>query len=718
MSDSFPVPFGRYQLLEPLAMGGMAELFLAQSSGAHGFEKTVVIKRILPQLARDDHFTSMFISEAKLTAQLVHPKIAQTYELGTEADQLFIAMEYVEGLDVLAILRELAHRRARLRSDLCVFIAMEVLDALDFAHRLSDPDGSLLGIVHRDISPSNVVVSRRGDVKLVDFGIAHADDNQHKTRAGTLKGKYGYMSPEQVLGKNVSPRSDLFSTGIVLAEMLMGRRLFAAAAELDVLLMVRDVKLERLEKFGAHIKSDLRAILGRALTKDPEDRFASANQFREALHEYLFESRQRVTAGSLAELVDSLYDQAIERRRGQLQKDADAKAEAEAAALAAEPSRKKAEGSDPPPASISGAVFSVSGPPPPPAPKTPAPLIELGEGVDMAVTHRVPVLADRDTASPDDLAALESGEIELSVRYPTIEAAVAAAVPQAPDPASRDFDDNSVGSDEVALAGRVSQRLPTAREIVQNPRPSPPALQAIDGAPDESGSLTEVPVATIILDRALERRTGLIVTSFGPTRKDIYIRDGVPEFVSSNVAGELLGAYLVKERAISEGELDMALAMMPHYGGKLGDTLVGLGLIKPLEVFRHLTRQVRSRIIDVCSWEKGDFAWYEGRTNPREAFPLDLDPYEVVGAGSMQLSASFIERWSKANASLMPRAGKHPTLLPESFKLGSVLRDTYNDLTGKRSVAEFSDRYSDSEERTMFLRRLYLLLASGLAKAA
>jgi serine/threonine protein kinase len=270
LAHAFPIPYGRYQLVERLAVGGMAELFLASASGEHGFAKTLVIKRLLPHLAREAAYNAMFIDEAKLTARLVHPKIAQTYELGRVGESLFIAMEYVDGIDVLAMLRELAYRRQRVPVEIAVWIAHEVLDALEFAHNLADEQGRPLGVVHRDISPSNVLLSRRGDVKLVDFGIARASaaGRAHQTKSGTLKGKYGYMSPEQVVELPVDARSDLFSVGIVLAEMLCGRRLFAAANELDVLLMVRDARLSRLDKFGADIEPHLDQILRKALRKN------------------------------------------------------------------------------------------------------------------------------------------------------------------------------------------------------------------------------------------------------------------------------------------------------------------------------------------------------------------------------------------------------------------------------------------------------------------
>src|SRR5690349_17063076 len=248
----------------------MAELFLGTAPGEHGFQRKVVIKRLLPHLAREPVYTAMFIDEAKLTARLAHPKIAQTYELGRVGNELFIAMEFVDGVDVLAMLRELAWQRRRMPVELASWVAHEVLDALDFAHNMRDEHGSSLGIVHRDISPSNVLLSRRGDVKLVDFGIARATGpgRHHRTKSGTLKGKYGYMSPEQVIEQPVDARSDLFSVGVVLAEMLCGRRLFAAPNELDVLLMVRDAKLQRLDEHGKHIEPGLDRILRRALRKD------------------------------------------------------------------------------------------------------------------------------------------------------------------------------------------------------------------------------------------------------------------------------------------------------------------------------------------------------------------------------------------------------------------------------------------------------------------
>jgi len=302
-----PKAVGRYQIIDRLAVGGMAELFKATLTGDHGFEKLVAIKKILPHLATDKSFVEMFIDEARITAQLDHRHIVQVFELGTDADTPYIAMQYVDGLDVLALLRECARAQIRLPADFAALIARDVLDALDYAHNALDSSGRPLGIIHRDISPGNVLLSWRGDVKLTDFGIARAAERRHKTEAGTLKGKYGYMSPEQVSGAEIDARSDLFSIGILLAEMVMARRLFTSTNDLDILLMVRDARLDRLHKYASEFPAELRALTVRALQRRPEDRWQSAAQFRDALDEWLRRTT-RVSARQLAALLGTVIN--------------------------------------------------------------------------------------------------------------------------------------------------------------------------------------------------------------------------------------------------------------------------------------------------------------------------------------------------------------------------------------------------------------------------
>jgi eukaryotic-like serine/threonine-protein kinase len=290
-----PKQIGKYQVLDRVAVGGMAELFKAQLIGEHGFEKLVAIKKILPHLAGDQSFVEMFIDEARITARLDHRNIVSVSELGTDADTPYIVMQYVDGLDVLALLRECARAQIRLPPELAALIARDVLEALDYAHNAYDVHGRALGIVHRDISPGNVLLSWRGDVKLTDFGIARAAERRHKTETGTLKGKYGYMSPEQVSGGDVDARSDLFSVGILLAEMVMARRLFTSTNDLDILLMVRDARLDRLHKYASEFPVELRVLTVRALQRRPEDRWQSAAQFRDALDDWIRRTTRAVS---------------------------------------------------------------------------------------------------------------------------------------------------------------------------------------------------------------------------------------------------------------------------------------------------------------------------------------------------------------------------------------------------------------------------------------
>ena len=815
VAAEFPIAFGRYQLVERLAVGGMAELYLAEVKGEHGFAKKVVIKRILPHLASDPHFTQMFIAEAKITARLSHPRIAQTHRLGQEDGNLYIEMEYVDGLDVLAMLRECAHRRVRLPPEVSAYIVKDMLDGLDYAHKLTDDDGRPLCVVHRDVSPSNILVSRRGNVKLVDFGIAHAAQSEQHTQAGTLKGKYGYMSPEQVLGEGVSPQSDLFSVGVVLAEMLMGRRLFAAPNELDVLLMVRDVNLSRLERYGEHIPPGLASILRRALRKAPDERFDSAAAFRDALDEWIFESRVRVTSSMIGELVESLYADAHERRRTSLEAEpppAEPVQSPLVAALAGEVGAVRMREPDTAPRGRSGPAASpaarsapspaakpatsAAGTPAPPAagrPGGPADQrldlgaageslseeeIELAFGALREVPSRggpepsplasvgrarpgAPLAGAPRSDSPDEELSLQEEivvdlegldglgppgialpeneadhtvesvpggmladddgipisveEAELSMRFPSISAAVASVSPPRRDPAARDFDDSDVsGMADVSDLRSGRRRLPTADELARAPRPAPPQLDEIVETPAQSGDLTKTPPIRILFQLVSSRADGLLVVSVGAIKKEIYIKDGIPTYVSSNMASELFGAYLVQQGAVSSGELDMALAMMPHFGGKLGDTLVGLGLMKPLDVFRMLTRQVRAKLIDVCTWNKGTYTWYPWRENHRESFPLDLDPYEVLGAGAMAMPEDVLWQWSEEHARMKPRAAERPGLRADHFKVGEAGRTLLDQLRGEQALPELIARAGSEGARLERLRLLYLFSETGL----
>jgi serine/threonine-protein kinase len=280
---------GRYRLLALLATGGMAEIHLARQTGIQGFERLAVVKRILPHLAKEKRFLEMFFDEAKIAAQLNHPNIVQIYELGQQGDQYYIAMEYLEGESLAYLVHEARRTRQSLPPELAAGIVAQVCDGLDYAHSLLDESGNPLRIVHRDISPQNIIVLFSGAVKLVDFGIAKAATQAHQTRVGTLKGKLAYMSPEQCRSQDLDARSDVFSLGAVLWELLARRRLFKRPDEAAIIHAIAYEPIPSIRAFHPEVPESLEAIALRALCKKPSDRFQTAGAMGEALHAFLRE---------------------------------------------------------------------------------------------------------------------------------------------------------------------------------------------------------------------------------------------------------------------------------------------------------------------------------------------------------------------------------------------------------------------------------------------
>lgn len=294
-----PATFGDYELLERIATGGMAEVFLARSFGVEGFERRVVIKRILPGLSRSAHFVSLFIREAKISALLTHPNIVQVYELGRVGEDYYIAMEHIHGRDLTRLMRRQRAEGAVLPMDLAVYVAAEIARGLAYAHSRIDARGVPLHIVHRDVSPHNVLLSFQGEVKLVDFGIARLVGNEEE-EGQPGGGKFAYMSPEQATGGRVDHRSDIFSCGIVLYELLVNHRLFQDPDPQRKLQLVRDAVVPdpRLELPG--LPDRLWEILQQALARDPADRYQSADQLEEDLRALLFEQGSRADEARLA----------------------------------------------------------------------------------------------------------------------------------------------------------------------------------------------------------------------------------------------------------------------------------------------------------------------------------------------------------------------------------------------------------------------------------
>ncbi len=345
-------PFGKYVLLERVSVGGMAEVFKAKSFGVEGFEKILAIKRILPSMADDADFIEMFIDEAKICGQLNHANICQIYELGRVNESHFIAMEFVWGKDVLQMQNRFRKLRMKMKPEMAAYIACKICEGLDYAHKKKDAQGKPLGIIHRDISPQNVLVSYEGELKVIDFGIAKAASRSSKTQAGVLKGKFGYMSPEQVRGLPLDRRSDIFAIGTILYEMLTAERLFYGDSDFETLEKVRNVEVVPPSQANPAVPKSLEKIIMRALSKDVETRYQWPSEMAEDLNGFLLSHDPAFTAQNLAQWMREQF--AVEMKRERLVLDEQQKVTREMVAANSQPIQVTKAGTRPPQVSPAG----------------------------------------------------------------------------------------------------------------------------------------------------------------------------------------------------------------------------------------------------------------------------------------------------------------------------------------------------------------------------
>ena len=454
----------------------------------------------------------------------------------------------------------------------------QILNGLDAVHGATDQNGSALGIVHRDISPSNVLISIHGDVKIADFGIARAEVNAFEANTATrANGKLGYLAPEQVSGGQVDQRADLFSTGVIAAELFMRRPLFAGGSELAVLLAIRDAEVHPFVEFLPQLPEGLGAVVLNALSANIEERPPTARAFWAALEPW--QSRpEEVLRAELASLV---------------------------ASIAAETRTRKTSADTVPKATMA-----------------PSPLLLADE--HPSTTNVTPLEYKIRKPNGATVGPLAYAKIVESVATGQID-----------------------GSDDISISGGDFQPLSSVKDLYRHVPPSRmtptttrvESAQAADRSMDfEDGGFVSALVRTLVT-----RRTGLWLCEQGGVRKEVYTKHGVPAFVTSNLAGELLGEYLVKKQVINRSELDMALAVMPRFEGKLGDTLVALGLVEPLELFQHIAEQVREKLLDLFTWASGTATFYEGVDPPSSGFPLRLDAWEILDRGLQRRIAAGFE---------------------------------------------------------------------------
>ncbi|MCB9667119.1 MAG: serine/threonine protein kinase [Myxococcales bacterium] len=312
--------FGKYVLLDRISIGGMAEVFKAKSEGPEGFEKVIAVKKILPALVKDKEFIAMFVDEAKIAGQLNQENICPIYELGKVGEAYYIAMEHIWGKDLLQIINRFRRMRKFMPPVMVAWIASKVCSALDYAHNKSDSKGMALNIVHRDVSPQNVLVGYEGQVKLIDFGIAKAASRNTRTRAGVLKGKFGYMSPEQVRGAELDPRSDIFTVGTCMWEMAVCSRLFLGESDFSTLEKVRRAKVVNPSSKVPGFPPELEAIIMRALEREPGTRFQSAREMQESLQHYLRQQTPPYGTSTLASWMKTAFTQEVTLERERFDK--------------------------------------------------------------------------------------------------------------------------------------------------------------------------------------------------------------------------------------------------------------------------------------------------------------------------------------------------------------------------------------------------------------
>ncbi|MEB2313375.1 MAG: protein kinase [Sorangiineae bacterium] len=568
------VLFGPFVLERRVAVGGSAEVFIARPKLGERPARQFVVKRLLPSY-RDSGELDLLEREAELHRAVAHENVVTVYGAGMVGEEPYLAMEYVEGLDLHRLLRRAEAEARALPVGLAVFIARRVLAALGAVHRARDPEGNPLHIVHRDVTPSNVYLSIDGAVKLGDFGIARARKGPVRGAAAPsagLKGKFGYLAPEQIASEPFDHRADLFSLAAVLGELVIGKRVFPGEGQLAVLLAIRDVNIDPLRAAAPRLPPGLFGVLERALARDPASRFDDAEAFARALEPFEQPSASEL-GRTLAEWVSWARDSsALEGRlRDSVQR---LRAVRSAAA-------RRADGSSAPPSRASAGVA-----------------IRCKDGRKYLA---VPL--------PRLIEMITSGDLG--------------------------------ADDELSLTGGDFQPLGSMRELSEYLVPSSAMTTSRlfePGTPDFRAALGDTGMLEVLARMRARAESGAMFIerrdrSGVLRRKELYVREGRLHHVASTDPAERLGEYLLRRGAIAREELERALATLEAHGGRLGDTLVELGLVDAVEVFRAIRDQGRDRVAALCGWTRGNVSFYRTPHSPHVEFPLDLDLASPMMAG-------------------------------------------------------------------------------------
>ncbi len=564
------MPFGPFVLERRIAIGGTAEVFHARPRQGTRPAPELVIKRLLPERSNDEHFQALS-REAELHRAVQHENVVTVFGAGMVGTEPYLAMEYVAGVDLHRLLRLGASENRALPSHMAVYIARSIALALHAVHSARDNQGVSLNITHGDVSPSNIYLSMKGEVKLGDFGVAHTARGVASERGESLKGKFGYLAPEQLLGDPFDQRSDIFALGVVLGEMLLGDKIFPGNGQLAILLSIREANIEPLRRAADKMPEALFQSCTRALERDPGDRYPDAAAFADSL-EPLFDARQAQT--ELAEWVAWARDANVFARQFEQRL-----RHASGATWA-----NGVEGS-----SAQAAVVAVSS------------------------VRRADILIHTGVSFSGLLELAATGHLRLD--------------------------------DEVSLMGEPFRRVEGIDELSRYLMPSTTTTTAQlfePGIPDFTAELVETPMLHVLARMRMRRESGALFVARTnrrgmPDRKDMYFATGRLHHVASSDREELLGQYALRLKLITQEQLDLALGNLRSYNGRLGDTLIGLGLAEPTQVFRAIRNQGRDRVASLCSWREGRVQLYRGSEAGHVQFPLDLDLTVPMMAGAMLL---------------------------------------------------------------------------------
>ncbi len=705
-------PFASYVLEKRLAVGGMSEVFLARRRDDAGSPAHVVLKRILPDLVEDDAVRSTFELEARVHRLVHHPSVVSFIEFGTYAGDPFIVMEHVDGCDLGRVLRRARAEDRPMSVGTMVYVTRRLCEGLATVHEVADDQGKPLGVVHRDVTPSNILLSKRGEVKLGDFGIAHLSRAALDRTSLALRGKYAYLAPEQVSQEPFDHRADLFSLAVVLAESIINGPLFPGAGQLAVLLAIRDARIDALRAIKNKLPLRLYDVLCKALSRRPDDRFSSAYELSDALRP--FQGNPREAIADLASWVAYTSDHASAARdlRG-------AVLDVLAAGSGASAVQARAASTLDDIATLDDSIPPekpiAEGPPTSPKPEEPATVRPTG----LEPPSVGPASIEEARAShPDEVRCFvrAKGREPRQVHLAKLIEMLATGQVTARDEV--DFGDGFHLVSSVAMLARYLPAITQTTRRLDGP-----------GVPDFVGTVPETTIGDALgwIVRHLE--SGVLFAQPrlpGDAHAELYFKHGKLVLAVSNEPAMLLGERLVKKGLIQRGELELAVLVMHRYNGQLGDTLVGLGLADPVEVFQAIRAQGRDRVAELFKWNQGQLAFYRGIDPARVDFRLDLDVPGLILAGLTEVRSTegVFSTWDDELDRKLPVTSPRPAWTKEvtwpSVMLG-VLRELAQGATVRETIGALgptSTRGKSSFEKAQVLLAIEALASLGLVSTA